>query len=122
MSEKRAARLSRPYPSGESHPIIFEGSLNAADSCAYVAKAPLKRLAKDAALVMDNRSVQRIAAASEKLEKSGIKVQYLPPYSCVFEPHRANVVETQEHCQKTQVRGISKASPTQSARLSKRSH
>jgi transposase len=96
--------MSRPYPSGESHPLGFEGSLNAALSCAYVEKAALNRPAKDIALVTDKRSVQRIAAAGEKLEKAGISAARLPVYSCVFEPRRANALETQSPRQKTQER------------------
>jgi transposase len=66
--------------------MVVEGGVDGVVFQTYLRETPLPALNEGDLLVMDNLSVHKSEKLRELIEREGVEVLYLPPYSPDFNP------------------------------------
>ena len=71
---------------GPFSPLVIDGAINGEMFRAWVNQHLCKALRRGEIVVLDNLSAHKISGIKEALEKVGVQLRYLPPYSPDFNP------------------------------------
>lgn len=71
---------------GPIAPMLLDGPMDALAFDAYLEHMLIPALPENAIVVMDNLPAHKVQGVKEKLEKAGVQLLYLPPYSPDFNP------------------------------------
>jgi hypothetical protein len=85
---ERTTVLSSIRASGDTVPLIFEGSLNGELFREYITQCLVPTLKTGDIAVMDNLSSHKAEGIMEPVIAAGATVRYLPPYSPDLNPLR----------------------------------
>jgi transposase len=67
-------------------PLVLDGPMDGVSFEAYVEQMLVAALPSDSIVVMDNLSAHKMPRVASLLERAGITLRYLPPYSPDFNP------------------------------------
>lgn len=71
---------------GMAAPMLLDGPMNGAAFLAYVEQVLAPELRPGDVVIMDNLPAHKISGVHEAIEKAGVGLLFLPPYSPDFNP------------------------------------
>ncbi len=72
-------------------PCVFDGAINGEAFLAYVEQVLVPTLRRGDIVIMDKLGSHKVAGVGDAIERAGVRLLYLPPYSPDLNPNRASL-------------------------------